>query len=94
MPGDLMELVADKAKELEMPYDLTENLTDFVTPFGHYWYLVVAQGLVVSMDAYNQCFDNIIKDFPNLACNIDDRILWDTNLVSHVLTTCAYISAC
>ena len=72
----------------------SRELTCFITPSGVYRYRTCPQGWLASGDAYTHRYDNIVKEFENIAKCIDDVCVWDVSTESNFYRTCRYLDLC
>ena len=70
------------------------HLTQFLTPWGRYWYKVAPQGYLASGDAYTARYDEIVRDFGPLKKLVDDTCLWSNTLEGIFIKTCKYLTLC
>ena len=55
--------------------------TSFITPKGRFRYLRRPQGFLASGDGYSHRYDMITMGFKNIKKDIDDTLIWASNLV-------------
>jgi hypothetical protein len=72
----------------------SRKLTSFITPWGAYRYKTAPQGYLASGDAYTHRYDNIVRDFGEIAKCVDDVCLWGNNEEENFFKTCKYIDLC
>ena len=66
---------------------LTESakeMTTFITPYGRYRYLRNPQGLISAGDEFNRRTDAAFAGLPNFVKIVDDCLVHDTNLETHL----------
>ena len=96
IPSGVMETCLD-AWNGYLSVQLDENsrkMTSFITPRGVYRYRTAPQGYLASGDAYTHCYDNIVRDFGDIAKCVDDVCLWGTSNEENFFKTCQYIDLC
>lgn len=72
----------------------SRELTSFITPWGVYRYKTAPQGYLASGDAYTHRYDNIVKDFGDIAKCVDDVCLWGNSEEETFFKTCRYLDLC
>ena len=60
------------------------HLTTFISPLGRYMFCRGPMGLCSTGDEYNRRGDEALSDIPNLAKVVDDIIIWDKDLDTHI----------
>ena len=70
------------------------DFTQFLTPWGRYWYKVAPQGYLSSGDAYSVRYDEIVRDFCPLKKLVDVTCLWSDTLEGIFIKTCQYLTLC
>ena len=64
----------------------TVPLTAFCTPTGLYEWLVIPQGSSASPGWFVKVFNEVIKDFKQVASCLDDVIVFDSDPIAHALS--------
>ena len=72
----------------------SRKMTSFITPWGVYRYRSAPQGNLASGDAYTHRYDNIVRDFGDIAKGVDDVCLWGKNNQENFHKTCKYVDLC
>jgi len=72
----------------------SRKLTSFITPWGVYRYRTAPQGYLASGDAYTHRYDNIVRNFGDIAKCIDDVCLWGNTNEETFIKTCKYLDLC
>ena len=78
---------------LQVP--LTESAketTTFITPYGRYRYLRNPQGLISAGDEFNWRTDAAFAELPNFVKIVDDCLVHDTDLETHLSHICAVLT--
>ena len=68
--------------------------TAFLTPWGHYKYLVTPQGHLAAGDGYCQRYDEITVDFPDYKRCVDDTCLWNETSEGNFWRMVDYLTLC
>ena len=68
--------------------------TAFLTPWGHYEYLVTPQGHLAAGDGYCQRYNEITRDFKDMKRCVDDTCLWETMIEGNFWRTVDYLTLC
>ena len=72
----------------------SRKMTSFITPWGVYRYRTAPQGYLASGDAYTHRYDNIVRDFGDIAKCVDDVCLWGKSNEENFFKTCQYLDLC
>ena len=72
----------------------SRKMTSFITPWGVYRYRTAPQGYLASGDAYTHRYDNIIRDFGDIAKCVDDVCLWGKSNEENFFKSCQYLDLC
>ncbi len=85
------------AKSGYLQIELDESsqlLTTFATPWGRFKHKRITMGLTSAGDEYNRRMDAALADLPNLQKVVDDIILHDENLESHIMRVRTFLERC
>ena len=72
----------------------SRKMTSFITPWGVYRYRTAPQGYLASGDAYTHRYDNIVRDFGDIAKCVDDVCLWGKSNEENFFKSCQYLDLC
>ena len=72
----------------------SRKMTSIITPWGVYRYRTAPQGYLASGDAYTHRYDNIVRDFGDIAKCVDDVCLWGKSNEENFFKTCQYLDLC
>ena len=72
----------------------SRKMTSFITPWGVYRYRTAPQGYLAFGDAYTHRYDNIVRDFGDIAKCVDDVCLWGKSNEENFFKTCQYLDLC
>ena len=70
------------------------DLTTFITPWGHYRYLVAPQGYIASGDGYSRRFDEIVADIPRKTKCVDDTLMWSDSIQEAFFQAVEWLDTC
>ena len=74
--------------------DKAKQLMNFITQFGRYRYLRAPMGYHASGDAFTRRFDDITREFRNVARCVDDSLLTDETIEESFYHTFDYLKHC
>lgn len=58
-------------------------LTTFLTPFGRFWFNRLPFGITSAPEFFQSCMEDILADCPNVACHMDDVLVWGKDQQEH-----------
>ena len=71
-----------------------QNITTFMTPWGRFQYLRLPMWLSSTGDEYSQRVDVAFEDIKNMHKVVDDTILYDEDLKSHIQNVRKFLQCC
>ena len=87
--------VFDALKGYQCPLDeASQNLTTFITPFGHFKYLRAPYGISSISEHYNRRTDEAFVGMHNFRKMVDDVVIFDEDKSEHIKHVRQFLHRC